>query len=210
MLRFVYYAVAATVSPIKALQRLSAEPRPLRPAAQAVGFVGLLYILASAIMALAGAVPMATGLIPVPPENYYFWQMFFVLPWVLLVWVLVSGLIYILGQGERGRPAFEWTAAASGVALASSLLVAWIPAALAAFFLALGMEQRELVDTLSEPGVWQTIYIGLYILAGASAAVRLVLAAGHGRRRKAGRIKTLVAGGLAAAVLTGAFILFVR
>jgi hypothetical protein len=210
MMRFVYYAFAPAVSPVKALKRLSAEPRPLREAARAVGFVGLLYVLSSVVMALAGAVPMATALILIPPENYYFWQMFFIFPWVLLVWVLVSGLIHILGKRERARPAFERTAAAAGVALAGSLFVAWIPAALAALFLALGMGQQELVDTLSESGVWQVIYIGLYIFAAASAAVRLVLAAEPGRHKKAGRLRTMLIGGLAAAVLAGAFILFVR
>ena len=70
MMSFAYYAVAAAVSPVKALKRLAAEPRPVRAAARAVGFVGLLYVLTSAVMALAGAVPLATVLILVPPENY--------------------------------------------------------------------------------------------------------------------------------------------
>jgi hypothetical protein len=211
MMSFAYYAVAAAVSPVKALKRLAAEPRPVRAAARAVGFVGLLYILASAVMALAGAVPLATVFILVPPENYYFWQIFFILPWVLLVWILVSGLIHILGKRERARPAFERTAASAGVALAASLFVAWVPEALAALFLALGMGQRELVDILSAPGGWQVIYVSLYILAVAVAMVLLTLAAGQGHQKKKGaRLRAALIGGLAAAVVAGAFVLFVR
>ena len=210
MMRFAYYIVAPAAYPVRALKRLAAEPRPIRAAARAIGFVGFLYVLTSVVMALGGAVPMAPVLLLIPPENYYFWQMFFILPWVLLVWVLISGLIHLLGKRERARPAFERTAAAAGVAMAASLFVAWVPACLAAVFLALGMSQQELVDILSAPGGPQVIYIGLHIMAAAEAAVLLVLAAGHGHHQRAGRLRQALIGGLAAAVLAGAFVLFVR
>jgi len=210
MMRFAFYAVAPAVFPFRAFKRLAAEPRPLRAAGRAVGFVGLLYFLTSAVMAMVGAVPMATVLLLIRPENYYFWQMFFILPWVLLVWVLVSGLIHILEKRERARPAFERTAAAAGVALAASLFVAWVPSCLAAFLLTLGMSQQELVDVLSSPGGAQVLYVGLYLIAAVESVWLFVLAAEHGHHAKAGRPRQVLIGGLAAAVLAGAFVLFVR
>ena len=207
---FVTYAVGMVFSPFKSMKRLLGETHPIRLAAGAVVFVGVLYVLTSAVMALVGAIPLASVLILIPPENYYFWQMVLVLPCVLLAWILVSGLIQILGRHARGRPAFEKTAAASGIALAASLFVAWFPAAFVAFFLALGMSQQELVDLLSQPGVWQSFYVALYVLAAAAAVVLLTLAAWQGRAKKTGRFRVVVAGGLAAAVAVGLFVLFVR
>ncbi len=194
MLRFFYYAVAPAVLPVKTMKQLLAEPRPVRAAGVAVGFVGLLYALTSAVMALAGAVPLATALLPIPPENYYFWQTLFVLPWTALAGALAYGALRLAagGRKEKDGPAAVRTAAAAGAALAGSLFVAWVPAALTALFLALGMGQQELVDILSEPGGAQVVYLGLYALAAAAAVVLFVLAARQGKAKNATRLKTTV------------------
>jgi hypothetical protein len=210
MTNFLSYAVGTAFFPFKSMKRLLGEPRPIRAAAGAVVFVGVLYVLTSAVMALAGAVPLAPVFVLIPAENYYFWQMILILPGMLLAWGLVSGLDQILGRRARGRPAFEKTASAVGIALAASLFVAWFPAAFVAFFLALGMSQQELVDLLSQPGGWQTFYVSLYVLAAVAAAVLLTLAVGQGRPKKAGRIRVVLAGGFVAVVLAGMFVLFVR
>lgn len=210
MLRFLYYAVAPAVFPARTMRQLLAEPRPARAAAVAVGFVGLLYALTSAVMALAGAVPLATALLPIAPENYYFWQTLFILPWTLLAGALTYGVLRLASGQAKSGPAAMRTAAATGVALATSLFVAWIPAVLAALFLALGMGQQELVEILSEPGGAQVVYLGLYVLAAAAAVVLFVLAARVGKTEKKARIKATLAGVLAAALLAVGFMLCVR
>jgi hypothetical protein len=210
MLRYLYYAVAPAVLPAKTMRQLAAEPLPARAAAVAAGFVGLLYVLTSAVMALTGAVPLATAFLPIAPENYYFWQALFILPWMALAGVLAyAGLRLVAGKGKAG-PATVRTAAAAGVALASSLFVAWVPGALVALFLALGMGQQELVDILSEPGGAQVVYLGLYLLAAAAGVVLFVLAARLGKANKRARLKATMAGVLAAALVAGAFVLCVR
>jgi hypothetical protein len=210
MSTFASYAVATAASPAQSMKRLLSEPRPIRRAAQAVGFVGALYAAVSFALAAVGAVPLSTVFLQIAPENYYFWQTVFAVPYVLLVWALIAGLMRLLKNREQGGPAFEKTAALAGIALAGSLFLAWIPLALAALFMVFGMGQAELVDILSRPGLWQVLYFAIYLLAGIAAAWLLTLAAGLGHFKKAGRARTVIVGILAAAVLAGTFMMFIR
>jgi hypothetical protein len=207
---FVYYAVGPAFSPMKAVQRLLSEPRPIRAAVWAVGFVGALYTLTSMILALVGAVPLAPVLIGIRPENYYVWQMIYVIPCIVLAWALASALILLPGKKEKGRPDIERTMSLAGVALASSLFIAWIPMALRTLFQAAGMGQAEFVELLSQPGAWQVLYVSLFVLAGMAAAVLLTLASGQGCLPKAGRGKTAAVGIIAAAAVAGTYSLFIR
>lgn len=210
MTSFVFYVAGTAYAPLKSMQRLLGEPRPLLASARAVGFVGLLYALTSIVLALLGAVPLAPVFIGLRPENYYVWQMIFVIPCILLAWGLATAVV--LGPRKRGRDraAVEKTLALIGVALAGSLFVAWVPTAFEALFMVIGMGQMEWVELLSRPGAWQVLYTGLYILAGMAAAVLLTLAAGQGCLPKAGRGKTGAVGLAAATVAAAVFMLFIR
>jgi hypothetical protein len=210
MSNFVSYVVVTAASPAKSMKRILKEPRPTLRAAQAVVFVGALYAAVSLALTVAGAVPLTTAFLKIAPENYYFWQTIFAVPYALLAWALVAGLMRLLMKREQGGPAFEKTTALSGIALAGSLFLAWIPLGVAALFMALGMGQEELVDILSRPGLWQVLYFAFYILAGMAAAWLLTLAAGLGHIKRGGRARAVIIGILAAAVLAGTFVLFVR
>jgi hypothetical protein len=207
---FAYYAAGAAYAPLKTMQRLLGEPRALLASARAVGFVGILYALTSIILALGGAVPLAPVFIGLRPENYYVWQMIFVIPCVLLAWGLTAGVILGPRNRWRGRAAVEKTLALTGVALAGSLFIAWVPTAIETVFMVIGMGQEELVELLSRPGGWQVLYVGFYILAGMAAAVLLTLAAGEGCLPKAGRGKTGAVGIAAAVMAAVIFIMFIR
>jgi hypothetical protein len=205
-----YYAAGPAFFPRRAMARFGCEPRPLRMAAGAVGFVGALYVVTSLVLALAGSVPLVTAVLPIPPENYFFWQTFFAFPFVVLGWAAAAGLLHLLGRRGRGRKALLKTAAPAGVAAAAAMFMAWLPMALAAFLLVSGMGQEELVDLLSPPGPWQVFDIGLYVLAAAAAAVLLTLAAGYGKLKGSGRTRAALHGALAAAVLSGLYAIFIR
>ncbi|MGZ4887062.1 MAG: hypothetical protein ACXVJK_04850 [Candidatus Aminicenantales bacterium] len=210
MTNFAFYAVGTTYAPLKSMQRLLGEPRPLLASARAVGFVGVLYALTSIVLALMGAVPLAPVFIGLRPENYYVWQMIFVVPCILMVWGLATAVVLGPRKGRRGRAAVKKTAALTGVALAGSLFIAWVPTAIETVFMVIGMGQVELVELLSRPGGWQALYVGLHILAGMAAAVLLTLAAGQGCLPKAGRGRTGAVGIAAAALAAIVFMLFIR
>ena len=179
---------------------------PLRRAALRLAAVAALYAAASAVLAVAGAVPAAPVLGGMDIDNYYAWQILFVGPLVLSAWVLASGILLALGKkGARRSAVLVETARAWGGALA----VAWVPLAVQAAFMALGMGQREWVDILSEPGLWQTAYLLVLAAAGASAVVRLVLAARATVHKKSWTAAVLT-GLAAAAPAVGAYVLFIR
>jgi hypothetical protein len=178
---------------------------PLRRTAIVLGLAGLAYAATSAVLALTGAVPAAPVFPGMDVDNYYAWQIVFVLPLIYAVWVLTSGVL--LALGTRGCHRSDVLVRASR-AWGTPLMLAWVPWAVQAGFAGLGMGQAEWVDILSAPGVWQTIYLGFYTAAAALAVARFVQAARtiHKKSWPA----AILTGLAAAAVATAVFVLFVR
>jgi hypothetical protein len=194
--------------PGKTMRGLLQMKHPARRTVLAVGAVGFLYIVTSAVLAVAGASPTAPVFFGMGVGNYYFWQMIFVLPLILAAWLVTAGVIRILDGREKDRPGFGGTAALAGAALIAALFTAWIPSAVEAGFMAFGMGQVEWVGLLSKPGPWQTAYLAFYAVAALRAGHGFILAACLLRRKPgAGAI---IAGVAAAAAAIGAFVAFIR
>lgn len=199
---------SAILKPGKTMRGLLKMQHPARLALLAVGGVGFLYILTSAVLAVAGAVPTAPVFFGIDVDNYYFWQMIFVLPMILAAWFVSTAVIRILDGREKDRPGFGGMAALAGVALSSALFLAWIPSAVEAAFMAFGMGQGEWVGILSKPGPWQTAYLAVYAAAAALVFRNFILAARILRKRS--WLAVLLAGIFAAAVVITGFVVFVR
>ncbi len=200
--------VKGLVTPEHVLRRSSEVPRGVRRAALTVIGAGSLYALTSLGLGASGAVPLWPVIDGLGTDNYYFWQMVFVVPGVILAWLLVAGLLFMPDKVRAGGRGFAGTLSVAGPALGGPLFVAWLPPAVQAVFMVLGMRQREWVDILSEPGPWQILYLACYGLA-ATLAVRLFIAAAivlAGRRGTA----VVVRGALAAAFVIAVFLAWVR
>jgi hypothetical protein len=196
---------SATLRTMKAKHRVFKERHPLRRAALYLGLAGLAYALTSVVLAIVGAVPTAPVVAGIDVDNYYAWQILFILPLVFAVWILASGVL--LALGTRGCHRSD-VLVRSSRAWGAPLLLAWVPSAIKAAFAALGMGQREWVDILSEPGIWQTLYLAIYAAAGAWAVSIFVLAARTIHKKS---WPAAISTGLAAsAVAIGIYILFVR
>jgi len=178
---------------------------PMRSAALFLGLAGAAYAVTATVLAAAGAVPAAPVVAGLDVDNYYAIQILFILPLIYAVWVLTSGVL--LALGTRGSHRSHVLVAASR-AWGWPLLLAWVPSTVQAGFAALGMGQAEWVGILSDPGLWQTLYIGIYAAAAAWAVVGFVQAA-RSIHKKSWRAAILT-GLAAAAVAIGIFVLFVR
>ncbi len=178
---------------------------PMRSAALFLGLAGAAYAVTAAVLAVAGAVPTAPVVAGLDVDNYYAVQILFALPLIYAVWVLTSGVL--LALGTRGCHRSHVLVEASR-ALGGPLILAWVPSAVQAGFAALGMGQAEWVGILSDPGFWQTLYIGVYAAAAVWSVARFVLAA-RSIHKKSWRAAILT-GLAAAAVAIGIFVLFVR
>jgi hypothetical protein len=177
----------------------------MRRAALFLGLAGAAYAVTAAVLAVAGAVPTAPVIAGLDVDNYYAYQILFILPLVYAVWILTSGVL--LALGTRGLHRSHVLVKASQ-AWGAPLLLAWVPSAVQAGFAALGMGQTEWVGLLSEPGPWQTLYLGFFAAAAVWAVARFVLAARSIHKRS---WPVAVLTGLAAAtVALGTYVLFVR
>jgi len=196
---------AASKKKLKARLRTFKKRHPMRSTAISLGLTGLAYAASSAVLAAAGGVPLAPAVAGMDVDNYYAWQIVFIVPLVFAVWILASGVLLALGtRGCHRSDVLVRTARAWG----APLLLAWIPSAVEAAFAVLGMGQAEWVDILSDPGVPQTLYLAIYV-AAASWSVASFVRAGRSIHMKSW--PAAISTGLAASfVAIGAYILFVR
>jgi hypothetical protein len=165
MKTFFRYLFGTIFLPRRAFGRLMADSRPMRRGVQAVLLAGSLYVLTTAVLAVTGAVPMAPVFLPLRLENYHFWQMLFILPLLILIWIFASVLVHVLGKGSRKGGSLRRTLAVFGFSLAGPVILLWVPQMAIAVFYGLGMGQQEMVDILSEPGPGQTLFLAAHSLA---------------------------------------------
>ena len=190
---------------VKARQQTFKRRHPLRREGLFLGLAGLAYAGSSAILAIVGNIPMAPVIAGMDVDNYFAWEIVFILPLIFAVWILSSGVLLALGR--KGCHRSDILVRASR-AWGGPLLLAWVPSAVEAGFAAAGMGQPEWVDILSPPGPWQTLYLAFYAAAAVWALVKFIQAARTIHKKSwASAIST----GLAAAVVAiGIFVLFVR
>lgn len=190
---------------LKARHGAYKKRHPLRRSALLLAGAGLVTGVASVVLAAAGAVPLAPVVAGMDIDNYYAWQIVFIIPLVFAVWILTSGVL--LALGTKGCHRSDVLVAASR-AWAWPLLLASLPPLAEAGFAALGMGQSEWVGILSAPGIWRTLYIAVYAAAAAWALYGFIRAARsiHKRAWPA----AIATGFAASAVAVGAFALFIR
>lgn len=128
--------------------------------------LGLMFGLTSIIQAFSGNIPAIPLTLPLGLENYFVWQAVLFVPWLVLSWFLVSWLAG-LTLGMFGAKKFSWRQLSAGLALGfyPFLFWLWLPHFFTSVLYLIGMSQKELVDLLSNPGWFQTVYISLVVIA---------------------------------------------
>ena len=152
---------------------------------------------------------MAPIILPVRAENYHFWQMFFIFPLFVLIWVFVAVLFHVLGRASRKGGSLKRTLAVFGFSLAGPATLLWAPQTVIAVFYGLGMGQQEMVDILSEPGWAQILYLAVHWLAFA-LGLRPLLCGGVCVPRRSLGGRACFFGVLAGSIFAAAAIIFLR
>jgi len=201
------YFGGAFIKPRRTFERLLAEPKKFVKGVRVMILIGILFTLTVTALAVAGALLPAPVFIPLAPQNYYFYEIFFAAPVFFIAWLLAAVLTHLGSLVFGGRGSFKATAAALAFAFAVPAFLMWLPQNVFAGFLLLGMSQEEFMSYTAVPGPWQTgalVYQGLallFLIAGAVKAVSVV--------RKLKGISALLVGLFAAgvfAVIVGIFI----
>ena len=195
-------------SPGRTFSALGSDPKRFRRGLRMVILTGFLYAAAAGLLGAGGALVTAPAIIPLPLENYYFFQMIFALPLFAVLWLLSSTLGHVLASILGGRGSWKTAAAGSGFAFALPCLMIWIPQTIFGILLHTGMPQAEFMDIFARPGGLQTagwIYHGLALawMARLSAAA---LRAG----RSLSKPKTLCSAVVATAAFAAGFLVFIR
>jgi hypothetical protein len=128
MKRFLALYFGILVRPRGVYGELADDPAPLIRGLQAVLFIGGLYTI-TVIGAAAHSFPISVEpWIPLPPERYYFWEIFFALPVMFFVTVIIAGGYYSLAGGMNGRGRFDMVFAVTALALNAPMFIfMWVP-----------------------------------------------------------------------------------
>ncbi|MHB8055254.1 MAG: hypothetical protein ACYDH3_08410, partial [Candidatus Aminicenantales bacterium] len=181
MASIIFYLGAMFVAPRRGFRRLLTEKKRFAKGFRIMLFIGILYTISIAGLAVAGALLPAPGFLPLDSHNYYFYEMFFALPAFIGAWLLASGAGTIVSLALRGRGPFKAAAAAWAYAFAAPLFLMWLPHAAFSGFLTLGMSQKEFMSYTAAPGPWQ---IGFWIYQGLAV---LLLVVGSAKAAAVGR-----------------------
>jgi len=190
----------AVVRPGRTFSGLASDPKRFRKGVRVTLAAGFLYAATAALLGSGGALVTGPPVVPLSPQNYYFYQMIFALPLLAALWLLSSTWAHGLSKIFGGRG--DWKTTASGLAFSFAIpcLMVWIPPTVFGALLHAGMPQTEFMDLFSRPGWLQVagwVYHGLaaaWMVYLSAAALR----AGHGFSWLAAAL---------AAVLTSAFFL---
>ncbi len=165
---FWQYLVGTVVRPRRTMECLLADPNCAGQGARAVLLIGGLYTLTVAAFAAVGAKISTPAWLAIPPERYYFWEIFYALPVMLAAWLLGSGFVQVVGRQLGGRGSFEGTLACLGFALSLPTFVTWLPETAGALaFLAGVTTQAEYLAASARPGFWQVFGVAYQAVARA-------------------------------------------
>lgn len=198
----------AIARPGRTFSALASDPKRFRKGFRMMLIVGFLFAAAAALLGAGGALLTAPAIIPLPPHNYYFFQMIFALPLLATLWLLSSTLGHVLARILGGRGSWKTAVAGSAFAFAIPSLMIWIPQTVFGVLLHSGMPQAEFMDLFAKPGWLQTAGWAYHGLALAWM-VRLSAAALRAGRELSG-FKAFCAAVAAAAFFAAGFLVFIR
>jgi hypothetical protein len=98
-------------------------------------FVGLKHVLLLAVLyevvillwALGGATPTLPAFLKIPEDQYYYYELLFVIPLILIVWLLAAGIAYVISKALGGYGSFDTILGGFGITALVSSYFALIP-----------------------------------------------------------------------------------
>ena len=106
MSKFARYIWGTLAHPVATFRELSREEN-VKQGWGAVLLVGILYSVVCAIAAVNGIEPVVEPFLPISKESYYFWEIFFAPPVMIVAWYLFSYLNLRLGRVLAGKGTFK-------------------------------------------------------------------------------------------------------
>jgi hypothetical protein len=114
-------------SPSSTLKRLATDPRAL-----AIGFrnsliIAILYEGAILLWAFGAEDVTLPAFLRIPEQQYYFYELIFLIPLFIVTWLLASSLAYVLSRAFGGRGSYDALLGGVGLTMAVSAYFTLIP-----------------------------------------------------------------------------------
>ncbi|NIM90658.1 MAG: hypothetical protein GTO17_06880 [Candidatus Aminicenantes bacterium] len=152
------------IRPRQSFIQLREDPKALGQGLKAILLIGGLYTFTVTGLALVDAEIMAPGVLKIPGEAYYFWEIFFTLPVMISGWILAAGIIQLLSRAFQGRGTFEVTLALLGFAITLPMFMTWIPETIGTIIFLTGLATHEQWVTLATETSFGKVFNWVYQL----------------------------------------------
>ena len=167
MRSFLNYYISAIKSPSESFNALISDYRCVRFGLFAVLIQVTVYTLVYLFLIFGGGMPFKPWL-PIAPEDYYKYNVFFLAPSMLLGWILASGVVQLLSRIFSGTGSFESTAAVLGFGIGLASWTTGFHDLLTSFLGGIHViSQPDYEIALNSPTIWRTllwIQFGLYLI----------------------------------------------
>ncbi len=114
-------------SPSSTLKRLATDPRAL-----AIGFrnsliIAILYEGAILLWAFGAEDVTLPAFLQIPEQQYYFYELIFLIPLFIVTWLLASAIAYVLSRAFGGSGSYDALLGGVGLTMAVSAYFTLIP-----------------------------------------------------------------------------------
>jgi hypothetical protein len=114
-------------SPSAFMMQLTADPRAMLIGFRNVLAISILYEIAILLWALGSDGVTLPTFLRIPEEQYYFYELIFLIPMFIVTWLLASGIAYAMSKALRGNGSFDAILGGFGVSMAVSFYFSLIP-----------------------------------------------------------------------------------
>lgn len=207
-MKFLRYLIGTAIQPGDTLNRLIADRHKVAYGLAACLLIGVLYTITVAGLAIVHARIMFPAWLPIPADQYYFWEMFFTVPVFIFGWILAAGIAYLSGRWLGGSGTFEDTLACLAFAMAVPTFVMWlVETTVTALTLNGTLTLQEWAEMTSRPGFWQAFIVAYQLVAFAWYAFLFPVAITQAQKL---RWKAVATGALTLVVFSAFEFIFIR
>ena len=160
------YWLRATLWPKQTIVELKYHPNKVAVAVWINVIFAALYAITALIYYAIGRLPAVEPWMPISPEKYYLYQIFWTIPWGLITWIAFSGVAHLLAIAGREAPTpytYEDALIVCGLGwVVPNAILMWIPETLLVpFFGAFWPEWIEILRLMVLPVVCQIVLIAV-------------------------------------------------
>jgi hypothetical protein len=157
MRSFFSYYISTIKRPSDSFNKLLSDDRKVRFGFFAILIQVTVYTLVYLFLIFGGGEPYKPWL-PIAPEDYYKYNVFFLAPSMLLGWILASGVVQILSRSFSGSGSFENTVSVLGFGIGLASWTTGFHDLLTSFMGGVGIiNQHNYEIALNTPTLWRTL-----------------------------------------------------